>query len=646
LSDRPSRGPSRWGRLAWPLAILGLGLGLRLAFALAYTEQPIGRMPWGDEGAYWSRAVEILGGRWLPRQPFYQDPLLPYVLAGLMKLVGADVARVRVVLAGLGALTPLAIYWAGLRGLGRAEGIVAGLAAAVYGPLVFTDGSIEKEGPGALVAALGLGLAAELAARGPRPWLAGATGMTWGVLALLRANALAVGPIGAVWAACLGGPGSGWRLRAGRAVGFSAGLGLALAPSAIINAGVGRPPELILTTWQLGANFYVGNGPEATGTYVAPPFVEPNPSREALDFQAEAERRAGRPLTPNQVSRFWLGQGLRRWSEAPAASMALLARKLALVGSDSEIPDNQDLGLLRALIPPLGWAALGFGAVLPWAALGLARSPRSPFWWFAALSTAAGLASTALFFVVGRYRIPWVPGLLLLAASGAVDLARRARRGHWRSVGWRVGLLMAPASALAWWPIADPAPDRWGHGLILLALADLGADRLEPAIDWLDDARALGPGPTDRIRALLAGGPVRDRITVLVRSRVEQAIRAGARPDTHQARWLRQFPEGRAESRRLLDEALRDRPDDPEARRELGAWWLGDPDEPEARRHAAIELTRAARGPAGDPSAAIPLALLLKDPAQLPGPSPGLDASRLRLARAILRSASGPGPRP
>ena len=41
--------------------------------------------------------------------------------------------------------------------------------------------------------------------------------------------------------------------------------------------------------------------------------------------------------------------------------------------------------------------------------------------------TAMGLGSTAAFFVVARYRIPWTPGLTLLGGAGLVDLCRRIR---------------------------------------------------------------------------------------------------------------------------------------------------------------------------------------------------------------------------
>ncbi len=637
--DRPGSVPDRPRDLGWVAVIGGLGLSLRLAYALQYTGHPLGRWPWVDEGAYWTQAQAILGGAWLPERPFYQDPLYPYLLAALMRMVGTDVASLRVALACLGSLTPLAVFWAGRRGLGRAEGIVAGLVMAAYGPLVFTDGQLEKEGAGALVAALGLWLAARAASR-PRSHPAfGCAGLAWGILALLRANALVIGPLGAAWCLWTFACTVGGRRRS-RALCFLIGFGIPLAPVAVVNALVSPRPELILTTWQAGPNFYVGNGPGATGTYWAPDFVEANPAREADDFAAEARRRTGRPLSPGQVSRFWLAEGLARWRAAPGASLRLLAWKLGLVAHDFEIPDNQSMEVVRLVVAPaLACGVFSFGWLAPWAALALGRSGRSPFWWFLAASTVAGLASTAVFFVVGRYRIPWAPGLALLAAAGVVDASRRAADGRWRSLAARVLLLAAPAMMLAWRPIANPVPDRWGHSAIGLALAYLAADRLEPAIDALDDSRAIGSGPAARVAELLAIGPMHDKMAWLAATSLDTARRLRFESNTSRARWLRQLPEGRPEARRLLEAALRSNPGDARARREWACWWLGEAGNPAARRRAAEELHRAASPPSRDAEAAILLALLTGDPGPLGWPTVrGADrlSPRLRLARAIL----------
>ncbi len=608
----------KWSRVDTGL-MLGIGvvaLGLRVLCAWEYSSHSIGRMLWVDEGAYWTRAMDVRAGHLMPGRPFYQDPLFPYALALLMKIVGPGIAALRISLACLGALTPMIVYYAGRRGLGRAEGLLAGLALAVYGPLVFTDGLLEKEGLGALVAALALAAVSRSVepGRGLNPtWLA--VGGWWcGLLSTLRANAMVLGLIGPAWAAMVGPKPRRLRRRILSALAFCAGFLVVISPVAMTNALVGRPPEFLLTTWQSGANFYIGNGPGATGTYWAPDFVEANPAREADDFADEARRRSGRPLTPGEVSRFWFREGLRRWRDAPIASMGLLVHKVRLVLNDFEIPDNQDIAFVKAVAAPhIGWGFLSFGWLSPWAALGLASRNRTPFWWFLVITTIAGLATTATFFVVARYRIPWTPGLALLASAGAVDCARMLRRGRGWTIAGRALLLALPAGFLAWHPVPDPSPDRWGHAEIVLGMAELGEGNLDAAIDALDDARAFGAGAANRVGEITRSGPVHDRLASEVGSRLR--MKFGDQFDTRldHARWLRQIPEGRAESRRLIDRALAEDDDDRRARRESGAWWLGETDNPDWRRRASADLARSAASPGPDLSGSILLAIVTHD---------------------------------
>lgn len=640
---------ARHGDVAWAVAIGITGLLLRVLCAWQYAADPLGRFPWIDEQAYWSRARAILAGQLLPDRPFYQDPLYPYLLAALMVVVGDSVAALRVALACLGALTPLVVSRAGKVGLGRAEGLVAGWAAALYGPLILTDIGLEKEGIGALIAALAIAATAR-AARRPAAGSAAVMGLAWGVLALLRSNAMVVGPIGAAWW-MWGGPardGSRRTPSLALAIAFAGAFALCLAPVVAINAWVSRPTEFLLTTWQAGPNFYIGNGPEATGTMADIPFVAAHPYFEADDYAREARRRSGRALTPGEVSRFWLLEGLRRWRSAPGASLRLLARKGFLLANDHEVADNHDGQYLRATaVPALGWGVLSFGWIAPFAALGLgrARGDRSPFWWFLVAATAAGLSATAAFFVVGRYRIPWLPGLILLGAAGAVDLARRLRARRWRGAAWRLLLLAAPAALLAWAPTPVPADDRWGLALRRQFKACLWSGRVDPAIDALDDARALGPRPMRNLAAMMALGPEHDRMAAALADVDGAGAPHEPASDLRRARRLRQIPEGRSESRQLLGAILRTHPDDPAALREWGGWWLGEVNDPDARRRAIEALRRAP----GDPSATILLALLTSDPRLLDGLA---DGPRLRVARAILRerrpwfaaSSTHPGP--
>lgn len=94
----------------------------------------------------------------------------------------------------------------------------------------------------------------------------------------------------------------------------------------------------------------------------------------------------------------------------------------------------------------------------------------------------------------------------------------------------------------------------------------------------------------------------------------------------------------------ILLNILRERPLDPAALREWGAWWLGQPRDPAALARAIDLLGQSARGSKPDPSAAILLAILTGDARLLDTssiPRTGPVAARVRMARAILRRGSG-----
>ena len=413
---------------------------------------------------------------------------------------------------------------------------------------------------------------------------------------------------------------------------------------------VSNPHELLGTTWQLGPNFYIGNGPGATGTYMAPPFVRAHPAYEAADYAMEAVRLAGRPLTLGQVSRFWLFEGIKQWAHAPVASIRLFVWKLGLLTHRFEIPDSQDIEFVQIVAAPaLACGIVDFGIVFPLAVIGLARVPRTPFWWFLVLSTWLGLAATAVFFVVGRYRVPWIPGLVLLAAAGLVDLARLLRRGDWLGLSWRIGILGLPATLLSWRHQADPVPTRWGNQLIAMALADLRVGQIDPAIDALDLARASSPEMVARVRELSENGPFHDLLGDVVYRELAKAPnpKSDATETIRQARLLRQLRDRSAQARSLIETIVRSSSTDALANRELGALLLSWPERPTDRDRALKVLELASRQPGGDVRATLLLALATGNRERLDNPAVVAAEGRdflVRLVRAMLGSGAGQGP--
>jgi hypothetical protein len=213
--------------------------------------------------------------------------------------------------------------------------------------------------------------------------------------------------------------------------------------------------------------------------------------------------------------------------------------------------------------------------------------------------------------------------MALLAAAGAVDTVKWIRARAWTALAWRLGALAIPAAIVAWVPTAESmTPGRWALFYVKMFTSYESAGRLDEALDAIDDGRALDPRTARAYETSLAGfvaAPQRQRIAAAVDKRIaeERARPPGADP-VRLARWLRLLPDdpARADSRRVLEAALRGRPDDRlrgRLHRELGAWWLGQWREPGARLRARDELRLAASGPDADPDALLMLALLTGD---------------------------------
>ena len=381
-------------------------------------------------------AKEILRGTWLPDRPFYQDPLIHYLLAGLMAVVGSGTAPLRIALACLGALTPIITYWVGLRILGRAEAILAGLALALYGPLVFTDAQLEKEGFAALISALGFLATVHAAEPTRRGIIAFIAGLLWGGMTLLRGNALLVAPIGAIWwLYCSQLP----RLQRWlRAIAFTVGFATVLAPVSLVNVAVSQSHEFILTTWQSGAMFYTGNGPNVSGVG-EPSFIRRDPHLEAQDFAAEAES-PNRPATLSRRGLFFLDA---RGPTSLARSSCYLARfphvQVRFVverpgGSRQSKPGLGSTGSnarLKRCLPEL-WLACSLARTWP------AKNHPDSLVFVSYGHHDGGALVNSVVPCSRTLSSSLAPGLALLAAAGIVDLGRQLRKRQWSSIIWRV----------------------------------------------------------------------------------------------------------------------------------------------------------------------------------------------------------------
>ena len=370
-------------------------------------ERPLDLLATGHEFAYWANARPGV---------FPQDPLYAWTLAAVYRSFGFRYELIRWGQALLGSAAAGLTCLLALRFLRWPAALAAGLAVALYGPLVFYEAAFLREAPAAAmcVAVLCLLDTAVRAGEPAHPRARGlllASGVVLGAAVLLRSNLLlfAVGALAWVWRA------SGSRRLA---LAFTAALALPVLPVVALNTVRSGQPALVSSSGPY--NFFMGNVHDATGD-----------GRGSLDYYA-AVKASGPPASVGLYRRT-----LEDMIGHPLACLKLEVRKLRLFFSTRDIPDNLSYPMGQKCNEPLVLAPVALYLILPaalaGAALGLLRWRRlSLLYLFLALY----VLSVVAFFVVSRFQLPAVPVLALFAGL-AVDSAGTAFRSRW----WPVALL-------------------------------------------------------------------------------------------------------------------------------------------------------------------------------------------------------------
>jgi tetratricopeptide (TPR) repeat protein len=447
--------PSR--AIAAPAAVVFVvALAIRLIYAAQVSHCPLFQVPTQDAGAYYALARRFAAGQWLYPigEPYWQPPFYSMLLAVWMHVAGTAVSTIKNAQFVLGSLNCALILILGSRVLGRRTGLIAGLAAAAYGPMIYFDGELLTP-----TLQIFLNICAILillsAVEQRSMWPFAAAGAILGLSIVLR-------PDVALFAVCA----VGWAILCTRKQ-FSAGRVMSAAllmavcavipivPFAVRNRVAGHDSVLISANG--GINFYIGNNPN----YDRLMAIRPGPDWDALQAlptkalgrpetsgrPTEFERPTefgrdlqSRPMKASQQSAWFYRQSLDYVRTRPLSYAALIVKKCAIYLTGIETKRNHDIYFYRrcsplysALLFKTGYLAFPFGILLPLAVMGIfapcpsaGKQKR-----LLLLYVAAQFAVTVAFFVCARYRITAVPVLLIFAACGAGylwDVCRRRTR--------------------------------------------------------------------------------------------------------------------------------------------------------------------------------------------------------------------------
>jgi hypothetical protein len=422
------------------VAIFVVALAFRLAVLVQTAATPYLEVANIDSGSYQQWARELVANGWWPVRNFYQSPFYAYFLGVLYRVFGDGPWAPRFAQIVLGSLTPVVVYAIGTRLFTRRAAWVGGLLVALYAPLVLEEVTLSKTTPLLVVAVAGV--AAYLRyGPGAHPGGLAVAGWLTGLAVVGVAQWLLPFAVLAAWLPWLAVGARGRRLVAVAA--FAGAALLTMAP--VIGWNTLRGGGLVLTSGGGGLNLYSGNNERATGLAASPIGLRDIPEYEEEDARRLAEQGVGRPLSPAEVDRYWSSRAWAWIRDHPGDWLLLLRRKITVLWNAYEIPDNYHFAFMREHFLTTLAGGVTLGVVAPLALVGLGL----PFWRRRGLVAfnavwLAYMVTPLIYYVRGRYRLPLVPFLALLAGVGVERLVRAAQARRWGHLGGlAAGLLVA-----------------------------------------------------------------------------------------------------------------------------------------------------------------------------------------------------------
>lgn len=276
LAKAVSRCVSRVLDAPWaPLAVVVVGVLVRLVWLLVYPTQPYADSQWYLDSATrlaqgYGYALDTSGGTPTAAWP----PGYPWLLSILFRLVGPGQRVALALNVPLGGLSIWLTFALGARWYSRRVAVLASLAIALLPGLVVYTSLINSDILFLCLALAALAIASQGGDRRAFWWQAVALGVLLAAAGLTRSLGMALLPVAALTRyAASGRPHFARTLRWTMLAGVT--MALCILPWSIRNYHAFGRPVLISTNG--GLNFWMGNNPGAGGAYYGPSDPDLNP---------------------------------------------------------------------------------------------------------------------------------------------------------------------------------------------------------------------------------------------------------------------------------------------------------------------------------------------------------------------------------
>jgi tetratricopeptide (TPR) repeat protein len=449
--------------------VLALVFLIRLAHLSSAMVSPLTYQPGPDEDYYRRFGMAVATGQGQDSPEFtFMDPAYGYILGAIFRLVGANIFVVYLLQVLLDTATAYGILTIG-RLLGRPR---AGLfGALLYGltstAVMFCTTLLKEVWVTAYLAWWVVGALTLI--RSPRRWTWLLFGFYCGLGVGLRSTLLLLGvaavflPLWSAGQSAARQAGNGMRNWAVLAALAVCGMVVALLPWSVRNnQAYGSLSPLPHNGGIVLQQIYNDQNPGAE--IWVPPFVSYlHPSEIWRGYEAEANRRAGHPLSPSAVDRYWQQEALAFIDTHPTQVLGDVLRKSLGWLSSAEIANNRSDVEERMFSPVLAWLPSPAAWLLAMGLAGLAwLACEDRRWPIVAVPIALAWFTMAVFFAESRFRFHATP-MLALCSGVWIDQLMRHVRGVSK---WQLAAFVGLAAVIATTSLllasrTPPVPVQW-----------------------------------------------------------------------------------------------------------------------------------------------------------------------------------------
>jgi Tfp pilus assembly protein PilF len=441
-----------------------------------------------DASTYRLWASNIVAGSSYGGPAFPMGPLYPYFLAACLNL-GFSFYSVLFLQAVFGAAVVFNIYIVSNRLFGSKAGLISALMAAVYGPFVFYDGLLLSESLQLALMSVALVLIIPPKAGEIRLIRYFAAGILIGLTALGRGTIL-IFPVLLIMYWLFNSFKTGGKRRR-RYIRQSAvilvGIFCGILPATLHNISNG---EYVPISSNFGINLYIGNNPDANGSY-----QEPRGLNLSSDFTGRqiAEKESGRQLKSSEVSKFWSGRAYGYIAEKPLEFIGGLFAKLWLYLWYFDIPQAESIQIHHRFSPVFWILPSGYWFILITGILGMVLIKKNERGWLIIFLLLAGIGGGMIFFVIGRFKLLGSMALLIFSGGAIYNIYRAVREKDKKNV-MRISAVLVFTSLILFLPRPINRQSKIASAYDNVGISYYFKNQPDKAIRWYRKAVEVQPG--------------------------------------------------------------------------------------------------------------------------------------------------------